>query len=166
MDTQAEITFELKRKIIQYISLGYANWEIERKLQELGQMKKMTLRTIPKIRREYLTTLSEEKRKELENQINQRRRYNSCKSLIDKLKKGYTVEEMATIGVTNRDSTLCNMQEIENKIKKIIDWGLMKPEEIERAKQDRQNEKSKNLNLFSKEEERRKIVFYFPLIYF
>ena len=143
---------ELEKKIIEYIRQGYANWEIDRELKKQREFNNISLgvNKIGNVRKEYMATLSEKEIDVIEKITNQRLYYARNILLINKIKEGYTEEELANF---IHHSTSANyITRIKQQIDIVIKWGIMTQEEIESARENRRN-KSENLNASLEKEE-------------
>lgn len=130
-----------EKEIIQYINGGYANWEIERKLQEKANFKDILIWDIRKIKSAYRKTLTDEQKQEIEKKSRKRRNEYRHEAEIKKLKEGCTIEEL-TNNLTNANRAIA-IKAIKDRIERYVELGIITKEEIQLAREKREKEKNK-----------------------
>ncbi len=138
------ITDEIERKIIEYINSGYANWEILRILQEKEELKNIGVFYIRKIKREFIQTLTDEQKAEIKRKEGKRQTQYKYATEIEKVKRGYTPEEIA-IDIINSNKKQ-EIRRIEDRINKYVKLGIINIEEMNLAREKRNTEREKNEN--------------------
>ena len=150
-----KITEEMEKKIIHYIQLGYAAWQIKKEMDTEDPYNIVTDWNIKNIRKKYLSGISKEEAEELEKIRAKRENETKYQTEIKRLKEGYSKEELlATSGLSEYHISI-REKALNKRIQKYIELGIISPEEIELARKKREmsKERAKNEDL-----EKRKIV--------
>ncbi len=140
-----ELSLENEKRIIEYIKLGYADWEIRRLFEKEKIFEKIGTLNIRNVRRNFKNSLSQEERTELARRINKRRMTYKNRDEIEKLKQGYTFDEiLQSIGKTSTSNKAIFLKQMNIRMDKYIELGILTQNEIQLARIKRQRMSKNN----------------------